>query len=197
MAAVVVATWYGGFWPGLLTIVLSTLTGIIVFQPLSGSPGVPLHLVDVFRVTLFVVVALLINALHVARKRAERGIRDNEQRLSSVLAAGHVGCWEADLKAGTFWCSDNLGPVAGQTAANFGKTYDSFLNSVHPEDRPRIARALDSGKDDLEIEHRIGSGDGRRVCTRLRIFRDRHGNIERLVATVAAVAGQTEASPKA
>lgn len=81
--AVLVSTWCGGIGPGLMTAGL--ITAVAVYDLLFIQPGIePSRLVGV---VLFVggamLITLLVEALHKARRRAE----DNQQWLSAVLTS--------------------------------------------------------------------------------------------------------------
>src|SRR4028119_1404504 len=68
-AAVMVGSWYGGVGPGLLATVLSTWA--IDYFVMPPTYALVIGVGDVVRICVFVLVALLINSLNVARGRLE------------------------------------------------------------------------------------------------------------------------------
>ena len=68
MAAVLVASWYGGAWPGLFSVLLATLSFEYLFSSYAGHVGV--HLSDLLRLGVFAGVALGISSLTSSRRAA-------------------------------------------------------------------------------------------------------------------------------
>ncbi len=79
MAAVLVTAWYGGTWPGLLSVLLSTATFEYFFSSHAGQIGI--HLADLVRLAVFAGVALAISSLTSARRAALL----DQQRASAEL----------------------------------------------------------------------------------------------------------------
>lgn len=188
IAAVAITAWRVGFGPAILAIGLLVLAASWQFLPPERSFRIE-SVNDVVRVMVFVLVALLISVLHAAHAKAQRSLRDSEQRLGFALESSGVGCWDADIKSGAFWKSPNLPEVFGRSPADFATTYEGFFAYIHPEDRDffRLATFGAGGKSgDYEITHRIICADGtiRRVSTRGRIYLSGEGKMERMVGAV-------------
>lgn len=79
MAAVLVASWYGGTWPGLLSVILATVSFEYFFSTYAGHVGV--HTADVVRLGVFTAVALGISSLTSSRRAALL----KEQHVSAEL----------------------------------------------------------------------------------------------------------------
>jgi PAS domain-containing protein len=81
--AVLISAWYGGLGPGIFATALTTATGLIVMA-YHGNRFPPWQILQVI---LFVaggmLISLLVEALHAARRRAEA----NRRWLSAVLAS--------------------------------------------------------------------------------------------------------------
>jgi hypothetical protein len=103
-----------------------------------------------------------------------------------------VGCWDANIKKGTFWKSHNLAGIFGRSESEFATTYEGFFAYIHPEDREFFQLAtVGSGTNhrDYEISHRIVLPDGtnRKVNTRGRMYLGEEGRVERMVGAVFVV----------
>ncbi len=191
MIAVALTAWRAGFGPALLAIILSVGTASYIFMPpvrsfKMESPD------DVARVVIFVIVAIIISSLHVARERVEKKLQQSEQRLGFALESSGVGCWDADIKEGQFWRSSNLPGLYGRSESDFATTYEGFFAYIHPEDRDFFRLASVQGglvSRTYEISHRVVCSDGtfRRLHTRGKMYLDREGKIDRMVGAVYAL----------
>ena len=82
-------------------------------------------------------------AFAIQRKRAEDRLRDSEQRLRLATETGKVGAWEWDIDANRVSWSDSLYTMHGLQKDEFDGTVETFASLVHPEDREKVAGALD------------------------------------------------------
>jgi PAS domain S-box-containing protein len=129
------------------------------------------------------------------RKRAEAALRKSEASLREAQRIARLGNWEWNVTANALHWSDEVYSIFGVAKHEFGSTYDSFLERVHPADRPKVEQAvtesLKSGKP-YSIEHRIvrRDGEGRIVREQAEVFRDQTGKILRLVGTVQDITEQ-------
>jgi PAS domain-containing protein len=187
LVAVAISAWQSGFRAALLAICLSVVVAAWMLPPANSfhvdNPE------DVVRIGVFIVVSLLISSLHAARERTEKKLRESELRLAFALESSGVGCWDADIKSGTFWGSPNLPELYGRSENEFTSTCEGFFAYIHPEDRDFFRLASVKGgmvARTYEISHRIICGDGsvRKVHTRGRMYLDREGKIERMVGSV-------------
>jgi diguanylate cyclase (GGDEF)-like protein/PAS domain S-box-containing protein len=78
-----------------------------------------------------------------AKRRAERALRESEQRLRLALRAGRVVAWEVDVETGWVTRSDNARDVLGIAS---GPT-DDFRSRIHPDDLIK-ARTIQADTDD-------------------------------------------------
>jgi two-component system, cell cycle sensor histidine kinase and response regulator CckA len=120
-------------------------------------------------------------------------------RLLKHLASVRVGLWEWDVADDRVSWSENVEELFGLPSGAFGQTYDAYLGTISPEDRPMIARYVEevmTGKrDNYEIEHRIVWPDGSVHwigCT-ARATRDDTGKLARLGGTVLDVTRRNSA----
>lgn len=95
------------------------------------------------------------------RQQTERA-RVSEERLRLALDAAHMGTWDWDLL-------NNKISYSATAAANMGvaevavDTYESFLESVHPEDRQVLEQIINTAiaqRTDYDVEFRVVWADG-------------------------------------
>jgi PAS domain S-box-containing protein len=72
--------------------------------------------------------------LTVERKRAEEALRAGEERLRLALRAGATGAWDWNMVRGEATVSDSYRELFG-VPPDAPFTYESWLASVHPDDR--------------------------------------------------------------
>jgi signal transduction histidine kinase len=85
--AVIASTWYGGFGPGLLSSVLSTVAlDYFLIEPLYS---VALSSANLIRLAIFLLSALFVSLLTNARKRAEEDLKKTLGRYNELLAREH------------------------------------------------------------------------------------------------------------
>ncbi|WP_211357058.1 SpoIIE family protein phosphatase [Nocardioides rubriscoriae] len=99
--------------------------------------------------------------LELAALESER----EEERLVWQLAvdAGGVGAFDWNLLTGELRWDERLLQLFGLARQEFGGTIEAFNEVVHPDDRDRVAQALDRAVatcGDFEVEYRIGLPDG-------------------------------------
>ncbi|GEP40139.1 hypothetical protein NPS01_38020 [Nocardioides psychrotolerans] len=90
-------------------------------------------------------------------------LQDREHQLAAAQSLAHLGSWEWTVGTDTIWWSDELYRIYGLVAGEFAATYDTFLDFLHPEDRPRVEetiRACFAQGDDFAWEGRIVRQDG-------------------------------------
>lgn len=109
LPAVTLAAWYGGLAPGLAAIVLSGLLWVYFDIDPIGSLTIPSP-VDRFRIAVFalegVLLSVLMEMLHAARRASERYAREaeryreasgrNEARLRAILENASTPIWMKD-----------------------------------------------------------------------------------------------------
>ena len=99
------------------------------------------------------------------RLRAEALVREERERLSSIVKGTHAGTWEDDLVTGERWINDIYAHMLGYTREEATeRVRGSFLNMVHPEDQRQVATLWDAHlrgvTTDFEAEFRMRHKDG-------------------------------------
>ena len=90
------------------------------------------------------------------RKKAEEAIRESEERLVRAQEVGQIGWWRLDTRRNVLTWSDENHRIFG-VAKGTPLTYETFLEIVHPDDRPAVNARWDAGLrgEPYDIEHRI------------------------------------------
>jgi PAS domain S-box-containing protein len=69
---------------------------------------------------------------------AVRRLEHSETMFTAAQRAGHVGSWERDLATDKIMGSDELYRLCGLIPQSVEMDYASFLDRVHPDDRPSV-----------------------------------------------------------
>jgi PAS domain S-box-containing protein len=121
--------------------------------------------------------------------RAEAALSFTEERLRLTLEAANTGTWEWNTQTNENRWSANLWRMYGLAPDSCEASYNAWLQSVHPDDRDRVQRAvLESAAAGTEInaEWRVFStaGEVRWLTSRGNIIRDDNGTATRYLGVV-------------
>ncbi len=103
---------------------------------------------------------ICINAL--ARRDADLSLRESQVRLDMAIEAAGAMPWTIEVGSGQIWAKDSTKEFFG-FAPGSEVTIESFLKSVHPEDRERIRREIEGAvvsREERRAEYRIVRPDG-------------------------------------
>jgi PAS domain S-box-containing protein len=146
----------------------------------------------------YVTGAVLIFRDVAERRRTEREIRENEERLRLAQDAGRMGTWDWNVVTGELKWSGNLEAIHGLADGRFGGSFDDFVRLIHPEDRQLthdlVRRAL-SEKKHLDIEFRVIWPDGsiHWIAGKGQGFYDSAGNPLRMIGVGTDITGRKRA----
>jgi PAS domain S-box-containing protein len=94
------------------------------------------------------------------RKKAEQLLRESREDLNRAQAVAQTGSWRMNVQQNELLWSDENWRIFG-VARGMPLTYETFLSTVHPDDREYVDRkwmaALQG--EHYDIEHRIVAGD--------------------------------------
>jgi PAS domain S-box-containing protein len=99
----------------------------------------------------------------ILRFSAEEELLKSEARLAEAQRVAHLGNWDWNIQTNQLYWSDEIYHIFGLSALQFSATYDAFLDSVHPEDRESVKKAVNEAlyeKKPFSIDHRIVLPDG-------------------------------------
>jgi len=130
--------------------------GVVAFDAMRRDREWPESMVMGFKL----IAQVFANAL--ARKRADRELRDSEARLSLATDAAGAGLWIFYLDTDDVWVSPTTRELF-HFAPDEKVTNESFFKAIHPEDHDRVRQAvqqaLHSGEK-LKFDYRIILPDG-------------------------------------
>jgi two-component system, sensor histidine kinase and response regulator len=96
-------------------------------------------------------------------KRTKAALGTVEIRLERALRGTQDGLWEIDLLTNVSWYGLRFGEILGYSVEELGSSHEQFATLIHPEDRERVALALDNHLEqravyDLEfrVRHKAG-----------------------------------------
>ena len=94
------------------------------------------------------------------RKKAEQTLRESREDLKRAQAVAQTGSWRMDVQRNELVWSDENWRIFG-VARGTPLTYETFLSTVHPEDREYVDRKWMAALrgEHYDIEHRIVVGD--------------------------------------
>ena len=123
------------------------------------------------------------------RLRAEREAQLHKERLRRGQLFANIGTWEWDIRSGKLFWTERIGPLFGHPEGMLTTSYESFLASVHPEDKDAViaaVRATVLQGAPYEIEHRVVWPDGtvRWLHERGAVERDDSGEPVRMLGVV-------------
>jgi len=89
-------------------------------------------------------------------KQAKQALLENEQDLNRAQAVAHTGSWRLDVQRNQLLWSDETHRIFGILRGT-PMTYETFLSSVHPEDRQYVNHKWTAALhgEPYDIEHRI------------------------------------------
>ncbi len=113
------------------------------------------------------------------RRIAEAALRDREEDFNRAQAVGHIGSWRLDVRRNELtWSAENhrIFEVPEGTPL----TYESFLSTVHPDDRAYVDREWQASLrgEPYDIEHRLlVNGKVKWVREKAELEFDEHGDL--------------------
>ena len=78
------------------------------------------------------------------RARAERVLRENEQRMRLAQQAARIGTFEWDIRTNENRWTPELEAMYGLIPGTFGGRWEDWERMIHPEDRPNVLKHADS-----------------------------------------------------
>jgi PAS domain S-box-containing protein len=158
--AVMLAAYFGGFWPGLLATIISAISSNWFIT--KQLPTLQITSVnDLVGMILFLLVGAFISglceSLHAVqhrivineyeraqeRERVLDKLRQSERRLAEAQQVAHIGSWERDLRTNQVTWSNELYRLFGLKPDEIDLSYERFLDFVVPQDVERIHALVD------------------------------------------------------
>ena len=123
------------------------------------------------------------------RRQAEEAVLKSEASLKEAQRIAQIGSWELDIITNTAYWSDEVYRIFGLEPKEFGDTYESFLDHLHPDDREMVNHAYTESvknKTPYNSVHRLLLKDGtvKFIHERGETFYDEDGKAVRSIGTV-------------
>ncbi len=147
--AVMVTTLYGGFRPGMVTIVLSTLAINYFFIPpfyqfTTADPT------DIIRLGVFALVSFVLNLLNsdlqqskaTIKQLSRQLIQESRDHLQMALTAAQMGLWDWNMVTGEIVWSPEHEQLFGFALGSFDGRYETFEARLHPDDLAKTSEAI-------------------------------------------------------
>lgn len=137
----------------------------------------------------------------IALKFAEQALRESEERYALAMRGANDGIWDWNLVNGTIYYSSRWKMMLGYAEDEFSDSPDEWLHRVHPEDREKLEKALQSHKNGatphFECQHRMLAKEGsyRWVLSRGVAVRDVEGKATRIAGSQTDVTERTVYDP--
>ncbi|NNF67386.1 MAG: PAS domain S-box protein [Gammaproteobacteria bacterium] len=127
------------------------------------------------------------------QQAAAASLRNKEEQLRLALAAARMGTWAWHIDSNKVDWSDRAAGLFGIQLDEFPGTFEAYFSYVHANDKElveqAIARALASGDERYEVEHRIvtPAGQVKWLEAKGKIDRDGDGRPLRMMGTITDV----------
>lgn len=72
------------------------------------------------------------------RRKIERELRENKERLELALQSSDLGVWDRNLKTGDAYYDENWANILGYSIDEIDQTYQQFKELLHPEDIEKV-----------------------------------------------------------
>src|ERR1700730_11158431 len=195
--AILLSTWFGGTGPGLLAVLLSTLSFNFFFSepPFQFQLGVQ----DIPHTVAFLFAALVISSWSTARKRAENRLRESEQRWRGLREVLPQLVWGATSDGACDYFSTQWTDYTGVPETELlGWQWMKVLRPDEPEPAREFLTDSVAGRAPYDVEYRVQRKDGIYGWFKTRgvPIRDEEGNIEKWIGTCTDITErkQVEAS---
>ncbi len=175
------------------TNVLSPQNGVVyidaAFAPLPGPDGA---------ITRVVGTGVDVTV----RRKAEHDLRRSQEQLAEAHRLARLGSWEWDVRKNQVSWSDELFRIYDRDPARHVPSYESFLATVHPDDREHTGTVLRLAMENVSAfvyDHRIVRPDGsvRMLHTRGEVLPGGDGRVLRLMGTCWDITDRWEALRRA
>jgi len=168
---VVLATAYADYsWPDIQRQLGHTDSLLILKKPFDHVEVLQLAHALTRKWELDRQVRARIETLDAQVREKTQALRESEALLARSQQIAHLGSWRLDLETRRLSWSDEAYRIFGLTPQHLPASFETLLETVHPDDRPVLARefthSLRAGLDRCELEHRIvrrDSGETRHV----------------------------------
>jgi chemotaxis protein methyltransferase CheR len=132
------------------------------------------------------------------RKRADKAVRESEERYALAIAGSTDGIWDWDITLDTVFYSDRFREILGYSPEEFPGEVDTFRTLLHPEDADvtwsAVERHLQKGVPyNVECRLQTKPGEFRWFLARGQAIWDSKGNATRMSGSLQDITERVEA----
>ena len=132
------------------------------------------------------------------RKKAERQLRQSEERFQLAVRGSTDGLWDWNVVTNEVFFADRVRELLGYTPEEFPNKFESFQSHLHPEDHDRVLKSLgthlrDRTHYDSEYRLRTKAGIYRWFRARAQAIWDGNGRATRMAGSITDVTDQKRA----
>ncbi|NTU50117.1 MAG: PAS domain-containing protein, partial [Desulfobulbaceae bacterium] len=134
-----------------------------------------------------------------AKRSVEESASAHQEELASVLEGSGAGIWEWTLKTGEIYWFGDVASIFGIEKKRLGQSFESFQESIHPDDRDKISRSIQEAARSgcaIDIGFRVVQPDGsvRWILMRGAPGYGKHGEPERYVGAVLDITAHKQST---
>ncbi|OQX33001.1 MAG: hypothetical protein B0D96_12435, partial [Candidatus Sedimenticola endophacoides] len=132
------------------------------------------------------------------RRASESALRLSEERYELAAKATNEGIWDFNREQHSFYFSPRFREIIGYRPQKGPPSLGTFYRMIYPEDRPLMKRRfrefLRSGRNFINIEHRMNRPDGSfvYVSNNCQAIRDDSGRVVRMAGSIQDITLQKE-----
>lgn len=131
-------------------------------------------------------------------KRAASQLDEANHRLRLATESGGIGVWDLTIREGRLVWDERMLAHYGYSRLTFPSTYQAWMERLHPEDRPRVGRALATAakggpRFDTEFRVQLQGGAVRHLRAKALVLLNQSGTPERMIGVTYDVTQRTEA----
>ena len=135
------------------------------------------------------------------QKKAKEELQKNKISLENAQRIARVGNWDWNIVTNELYWSDEIYRIFGLKPIEFGATYESFIKTVHPDDREFVQISVDEALHEnkpYSIDHSIVLSNGavRIVHEEAEVSFDETGKAIKMVGTVQDITERKRAEKK-
>lgn len=123
-------------------------------------------------------------------------MRKSYKDLVEAHDFAHIGSWEMDMITNKGYWSEEAYRIYGISSEQFDKTYDGFINLIHPDDRAMVDGLIKGTLDEAayDMEYRVIRTDGSVHSIRqlVKPIYDQEGKLMYLYGTIQDNTGMKE-----